>query len=846
MDGCPGNMYARRGKSDRSFSISFQTWAYVLIAWTAIVFCLSGTAWSQDPSTRQFDIPSGSLAPALNRFADETGLQLVYDTKLADGRRTVGISGSYTVEQALKVLLEGTGLDYRFANDRTVTLEPASSSSLDPVPPAAAAQNVEAIEANQKPVKVPEILVKDVRQRNQDTTSYVAEETNTATRTDVPIRDVPQSVQVITRKVIEEQRTFRLANSLENLAGVVANRNTQGLNDAFLIRGFEVNTVYRNGLIDPSNILNGTDSYNIQRLEVLKGPAAVLYGMGDPGGIVNLVTKKPLSDPSYSMNATFGNYDFYRTELDATGPLNASKTLLYRIIFAGQKAESFVDFVKRDLIAVSPTITWLVGPKTTVTFEADYMLRRNPDYGGVPAIGTVLPNVDGVIPRHRNTTLGDQERYQRQQFRIGYDLTHQFNNTWTIRNAYRYTIFQEDRLLSAFPSDLSADQRTLNRFVIDAGGSGSGWRRQFHNMFTNLTGQFDLFGMNHRLLTGLELRLDKTDPSQGQFGIAPDLDVFAPNYSQPLGLLNSPYFQQDEARMVGAYVQDMITLLPNLKFLGGVRFDYVHQNINNTPQWAGPELTSDDTGVSPRLGLVYQPIERVSLYTSWTRGFLPNTPDNFNPNGQLFKPERSTQYEVGIKTFFLDNRVSMTLAWYHLTRENLLTVNPFNPLFRIQTGEQRSQGIELDVTANLKEGWNVIASYAYTDAEVTKDNDPTLVNKRLAFVPYNKATLWSTYFFQEGPLKGFGVGGGIFGYTSRNASIFGPQVNIPGFVRIDAALYYNHELPQGNWLYAKQVNLALNLRNLLDQGYIESGFNSTTRLFYGEPRTVLATVGLRF
>ncbi len=848
MDVCAGDTYAQRRRRGRSSESAFQTWVSVLVVWAAAILCVPGTAWSQDPSPRQFDIPSGSLASALNRFADETSLQLVYDTKLADGRVTAGISGSYTVEQALKSLLEGTGLDYRFANDRTVTLEPANGSSLDPVPAgggiAGAAKASD--EAVQKPVKVPEILVKDVRQRNEDTKSYVAEEASAATRTDTPIRDVPQSIQVITRKVIEEQRTFRLANSLENIAGIVANRNTQGLNDAFLIRGFEVNNVYRNGLIDPSNILNGTDSYNIQRLEVLKGPAAVLYGMGDPGGIVNLVTKKPLPDPAYSMNATFGNYNFYRTELDATGPLNASKTLLYRVSFAGQKAESFVDFVKRDLIAVSPTIMWLVGPKTTMTIEADYMFRRNPDYGGVPAIGTVLPNINGVIPRHRNTTLGDQERYQRQQIRVGYDLTHQINNNWTIRNAYRFTIFQELRLLSAFPSNLLADQRTLNRFVIDSGSSGSGLRRQFHNMFTNLTGNFNLLGMDHHLLTGIEFRLDRTDPSQGMFGTAPDLDVFAPNYSQPLGLLNSPFFQQDDAKMVGAYLQDMISLLPNLKFLGGVRFDYVHQSINNTPQWSGPELKSDETGVSPRLGLVYQPIELVSFYTSWTRGFLPNTPDNFNPNGQLFKPERSTQYEVGMKAFFLNNRVSMTLAWYHLTRENLLTVNPLNPLFRVQTGEQRSEGIELDVTASLTAGWNVIASYAYTDAEVTEDNDPTLVNKRLAFVPYNKASLWSTYFFQEGALKGFGAGGGIFGYTDRNASIFGPQVNLPGFIRVDAALYYNHDLPQGNWLHAKQLNLAVNLRNLLDQGYIESGFNSTTRLFFGEPRTVLATVGLKF
>ena len=198
----------------------------------------------------------------------------------------------------------------------------------------------------------------------------------------------------------------------------------------------------------------------------------------------------------------------------------------------------------------------------------------------------------------------------------------------------------------------------------------------------------------------------------------------------------------------------------------------------------------------------------------------------------------------------MDNRVSATLAWFHLTRENLLTPNPDPALafqgFSIQTGEQRSQGIELDVTASLMTGWNVIASYAYTDAEVTQDNDPSLLNKRLANVPYNKLTFWSTYFFQEGALKGFGVGGGIFAFSNRNASLFGNQNEIPGYVRADAALYYNHDLRPDNWLRAKTLFAAVNMRNLLDQRYVATSQNGSQFFLFGEPRTVLATVGLQF
>ncbi|SLM50111.1 Ferrichrome iron receptor [Nitrospira japonica] len=811
---------------------------------------------------RSFDIPAQPLEDAVTTFGLQSGLQITLDAQLAAGLTSRPLQGTYTPGDGLQRMLEGTGLTYRFTGPGTVMVERASSAT--PVAPVAVGVGAaggaagaavvadgpgEATQTTQKPVKVPEILVKDVRERDNDMKSYVAEDASTATRTDTPIRDVPQSIQVITRKVIEEQRAFRLDEALKNVSGVITNRPSQGLNDSFLIRGFEVNqSVYRNGLIDPSNILNGMDSYNIQRLEVLKGPASVLYGVGDPGGIINMVTKKPLADPYYSANVTLGNFNFYRTELDATGPLNASKTVLYRINFAGQDAGSFVDYVKRDMVAISPAVTWLMGSRTALTVEADYLKRWVPAYIGVPSIGTVLPNINGEIPRNRNTSLGSFEKQERTSYRVGYDVTHQFNNNWSIRNAYRFTVFEANQLVTVIPLELLPDQRTLTRFGLEQGSAGSMWHQHFNNMFTNVLGHFQVFGMDHRLLTGFELRQDKQEPLQTVGKDATNLDIFAPDYSQGLGAANSEFFQKSDTKMAGMYLQDLIALLPTLKLLAGVRFDYVHQSANFSQNFSGPDQTSDDTGVSPRLGLVYQPIEPLSLYTSWTRGFLPNPPSSFNPNGQLFKPERSTQYEIGVKSTFLDNRVSATLAWYHLTRSNLLTPDPTlgGVGFQVQTGEQRSQGIELDVTASLTSGWNVIATYAYTDAEVTQDNNPALVNQRLGMVPYNKATLWSTYFFQEGPLEGFGVGGGVFGYTNRNASIFGPELNIPGYVRVDGALYYNHALNPENWLRAKQVNVALNFRNLFNQGYIESAFNSTTQLFYGESRTVLATVGVKF
>lgn len=811
---------------------------------------------AQEPGSaaiRTFDIPPQTLSSALLQFSDSTNLELLFDASMTRDTKTKGVSGDHSQEEALRILLEDTGLTYRWTSTGSVTLEKDSGEpgplmpTAPPPQPPSSAQDRNGRAALAKPVKVPEIVVKEIRERD-DTQTYVAEESTTATRTDTPIRDVPQSIQVITRKVIEEQRTFRLQDSLQNVSGINATESAASLYESIILRGFTATdrSYFRNGLLDPFAQFSASDTYNIRRIEVLKGPAAVLYGQGDPGGVINIVTNKPLPNAAYMANVTLGNFHFYRSELDATGPLNAGKTVLYRLNVAGQKAGSFIDYANRDLAAIAPSVTWLMSSRTTLTVEADYLRRWSNDPYGLPAQGTLFPNINGPIPRNRSVTLGDFSSLNRSSYRVGYDLTHQFNDKWSIRNAFRHTIVEDYKNnLYSGGLFLEPDERTLARFQVLQPAVA---RRHANSMITNVVGHLRFLDMDHTLLTGVELRQEKTDQFIFTSGLAPSLDLFAPNYSlNPLPFDGDRVNSKADNKSAGFYVQDQVTILPNLKFLGGLRFDYVHQF---TQSLGTASQTSDNHAVSPRLGLVYQPIEPLSLYTSWTKGFLPSSASAFNPNGELFKPERSTQYEVGMKAVMLDNRLSATLAWFHLTRENLLTPNPDPALaiqgFSVQTGEQRSQGIELDVTAQLMPGWNVITGYAYTDAEVTKDNDLSLVTKRLANVPYNKFTLWSTYFLQDGPFKGFGLGGGIFAFTNRNSSIFEGGVDMPGYVRADAALYYNHDLKPGSWLGAKNVNVALNVRNLLDQRYVATSYNGSSQFFFGEPRTVLATVGMRF
>ncbi|HRC24878.1 MAG TPA: TonB-dependent receptor plug domain-containing protein, partial [Nitrospira sp.] len=474
---------------------------------------------AQEPSStvsRSFAIAPQPLSSALLQFSDATQIEVLFDATIARDLQTQGVSGDYAPEEALRMLLQDTGLSYRTTSAGSVTLEQAAGLPIVPAPtvqspPTEPTPQAVSRPAAQKSVKVPEIVVKDVRERDDDAQTYIAEESTTATRTDTPIRDVPQSIQVITRKVIEEQRTFRLQNTLENVSGINATESAASLYDSLIIRGFSATdrSYFRNGLLDPFAQFTASDTYNIRRLEVLKGPAAVLYGQGDPGGVINIVTNKPLPNAGYSANVTLGNFNFYRSELDATGPLNADKTVLYRLNVAGQKAGSFIDYANRDLAAIAPSITWLMSSRTTLTVEADYLRRWSNDPYGLPAQGTILPNFNGPIPRNRSVTLGDFSTFNRTSYRFGYDLTHQFNDKWSIRNAFRHTIVEDDKNnLYAGGFFLEPDERTFQRFQVLQPAVA---RRHANSMVTNVVGHIRFLEMDHTLLTGVELRQEKTD-----------------------------------------------------------------------------------------------------------------------------------------------------------------------------------------------------------------------------------------------------------------------------------------------------------------------------------------------
>lgn len=791
----------------------------------------------QEPAASvTFDIPAQPLIDALIVFSAKTGMQVLYEGTIAQGVWSPGATGTITPTEALHRLLRDTGLSYRTTQHGTVTLE---RGVLPPLPPAslappaqqplAAQAAPEQMQPVRKPVRVPEILVKDVRGREDDATSYVAEESSTATRTETPLIQVPQSVGVVTRKVVDDQKAIRVDQALRNVSGIALSDTGQSGNagDILFCRGFPCDyfkNYMRNGSGQAQTF---RDIANIQRIEVLKGPASVLYGRSEPGGIVNLTTKQPLPDRFASLEQIIGSYGLSRTMVDVTGPLDANKTVLFRINGAYENSGSFRDFNNSQRYFVAPVVTWNASNKTTLIVDGEYVRdRRTPDLG-LPAVGR------GLAPVPFTRYFGEPfDTLKTEEWRGGAALIHQFTRDWRIESRFRFdkSATSGSRTLVA---GLFPDNRTLGRFYTEqlAKVSSFYWRN-------DLIGTVHTGSIRHALLAGVEVGRQSSDYTAGLVPFN-SIDLFNPIYGQSgmPQIARAPTIESF-ANSAGAYVQDQIAILDNLHLLVGARGDYFYQH--STSGTVRADTKAENFGFSPRIGVTYQPIGSLSLYANVTRSFIP-TFGPFAAASNLTVPSTGTQYEAGIKTDIVPGRLTSTVAVYRLVRRNILTQDPNAPLgISVQTGEQRSHGIEVDLAAQLTPAWKVIATYSYIDARISADNT-FAVGNRLPLIARHTGSLWTTYDILEGPLHGLGAGIGMFAVGERPGDL-GNTYELPGYVRMDAALYYRKQeiLPRMNLV------TQLNVQNLLGQEYFYGGAASRAYNFPGAPLTFLGSVKLEF
>ncbi|GAX38400.1 TonB-dependent receptor [Nodularia sp. NIES-3585] len=645
---------------------------------------------------------------------------------------------------------------------------------------------------------------------------YSVPNATTATRTDTPLRDIPQSIQAVPRQVLEDQQVIRASEALLNVSGVQRGNSAGNTVELFNIRGFQqFGGNLRDGFRDSSNFV---ETANLERIEVLKGPASVLYGNLDPGGIINYVTKQPLAEPFYAVGLQIGSFGLVRPTLDFSGPLNPERTVLYRLNAAYEGGGNFRNFdteVKRFFI--SPVVSWKISDRTDVTFEFEYVNDLRPSDRGLFAFGTGIAD----IPFDR--VLGEpDDSSESTQFRTGYRFEHRFNDDWKIRNRFRLSSVDAISYTTE-PDSLNEETgelfRTLYKEVYELKNYG---------LQTDVVGKFNTGSIEHQLLFGVDLSW-QTEDGFYPFTETASINIFNPvygNVSRPASRDQYPdsFSFRTETNSLGFFLQDQVKLAENLKLLVGGRFDFINQSTTSSER--------EDQAFSPRVGIVYQPIEPISLYTSFSRSFQPNF--GTRVDGSLLEPVRGTQYEVGIRGEFLNSRLTTNLAAYEITKSNLGVTDPDNPIFSIPSGEQRSRGIELDVTGQILPGWNMIASYAYTDARVTKD-DNLQPGNLLDGVPFNSASLWSTYEIQTGDLQGLGFGLGLF-YVGERQGDLSNSFQIPSYVRTDASVFYR----RNNW------RVSINVNNLFNVNYIEAGGQVRRNIDPGAPLTVRGRVSVEF
>jgi len=652
---------------------------------------------------------------------------------------------------------------------------------------------------------------------------YNPSNSSTATGTDTPIRDIPFSIQVVPQEVIEDRNVVELGDALETAGSVVSagGRGTSVFGPGFLLRGFPVNDgVFRNGI--PYFTLAPLGTRDIERVEVLRGPASVLFGQGEPGGIINLVPKEPLREPFYSASFTAGNFDTYRGALDLSGPLDTLPSVRYRVNVFYENYGSFRDFVEGESVLFSPTLTWDIGENTSINFYGQYASDRETIDEGIVA------TEEGILDLPRDRFLGEEfSEFSQDQFSLGYQFNHRFDETFSVRHALQFLQYEPRRFAPLFDSFDPATGE-LGRLAYFAGGI---YRRIFTN--AELLSQFETGSVEHQVLFGVEYRHDEEEPEFQFSELFEPINVFDPDYTNDPYDIDPEFFRDDTIDTIAIYLQDQIEILPNLILLAGVRYDSVDQT--RTTQFEGEprnEFEQIDSEFTPRFGVVYQPIEPISLYASFTRSFNPSFGASRNPDDTNFEPETGRQFEVGVKAD-LSERLSLTFAAFDIRRQNVSTPDPNNPTFSVQTGEVASRGIELSMGGEILSGWDITAFYTLLDAFVSEDNTDVVGND-LANVPDNQFSLWTTYEIQRGDLAGLGFGLGFFFVGDRPGNLSN-TFELPSYFRTDAALFYERD----DW------RAQLNLENVFDIEYFTSS-DEFLGVTPGAPLTVLGEIAIEF
>ena len=693
--------------------------------------------------------------------------------------------------------------------------------------------------------------------------TIAARQSATGTKTDTPIQKVPQSISVVTAEEMALHQPKSVKEALSYTPGVaVGTRGASNTYDYLIIRGFAADgqsqNNYLNGLKLQGNFYNDAviDPYMLERAEIMRGPVSVLYGKSSPGGLLNMVSKRPTTEPLKEVQFKAGTDSLFQTGFDFSDALDDDGVYSYRLTGLARSANAQQKGSEEQRYAIAPAFTWRPDDKTNFTFLSYF--QNEPEtgyYGWLPKEGTVEPLPNGKrLPTDFNEGAKNNT-YSRNEKMIGYSFDHEFNDTFTVRQNLRFAqnkvsqksvygygmcsdpLYTKDQeALKASPC-LSIPQsqwgHTLTRqYVID------NEKLENFSVDTQLQSKFATGSVDHTLLTGVDFMRMRNDIDSwfGYAGSVAPSDIYNLDRSDfdfgahpnPSG----PYRVLLKQKQTGLYVQDQAQWDKVLVTLGG-RYDWADQSSFNRDY--GNKSERDDKEFTWRGGVNYLFDNGVTPYFSYSESFEPAS--QTDANGDLFAPSKGKQYEVGVKYVPEDRPIVVTGALYQLTKTNNLMADPNGSLFSVEGGEIRARGVELEAKAALSASVNVVGSYTYTDAEYTTDT--TYKGNTPAQVPKHLASLWADYTFFDGPLSGLTLGTGGR-YTGSSYGDPANSFKVGSYTVVDALVRY--DLARVGMAGS---NVALHVNNLFDREYVASCFN-TYGCFWGAERQVVATATFRF
>ena len=769
-----------------------------------------------------FNIPAQSLASALQALGTQSNMQVLYSADDVQGLRSQPVSGRLSPSQALSQMLVGTGVMFTVQGNTVTVRARSSGNSLEL---GATNINGKAVESAYGPVD-----------------GYVATRSATGTKTDTPILEIPQTINVVTAEQVQTQGARNLTQALRYTPGLNVGGFTDrnAIADEITSRGFAPTPLYLDGAYLPyAGSLGGApqiDPYTLERIEVLKGPSSVLYGQNQPGGIINMVSKRPTTEQRSQVKLGAGSYDRVNGAFDTSGPIDDQKEFTYRVIGVGKKGGQQVDHTHSERMLLAPSLTWTPNDDTSLTLLAQ--IQRDDgleDYQALPMIGSLKrgPNGERI---DREFFSGDTKYndYKRDQYVFGYDFTHNFTDDLKYRSTARYTDVRDQYkgfYLRSFVTDDAGvtDYTRANRVKLN-------WK-QHNTAYTvdnNLEYKFNTGALEHTTLMGVDYRhFNRKYDGYNAYNVLP-INLYGENNNYDTSSVTPELDTKwdNTIRQTGVYLQDQIKLDKWILTIGG-RQDWAE--VENKDLLARTVEEKRDHKFTSRVGLTYVTDFGLAPYVSYSESFLPTlgtaAPER---GGKGFEPTEGQQYEVGVKYQPFDQTL-ITASVFQIKQKNVLTGDTDYPQYQAQSGEVRSRGVELEVKSTF-DNIDVMAAASYLDSFYTKDTWGNKDNRSEAQAPVS-ALVWANYHFTQASLNGLTFGAGAR-YTGRKPGDAANSFDVPSYVVYDTTVSYDMGKLSPS---LRGVQTSLNVQNIFDREYI-SDCNYSFGCYYGQERVASVEV----